>query len=406
MYSRTNKSKSTALLKIGASLLLVAAMVGCASQESDLRSGPAATIQIGLDDLWGQEGLQLVSTVSAFEIQVECDGGYSQTVTTTEFSLPIRNTNCVAKLTNFMRNNDRLYRPKPGQNFITWQPSDRAVFTCSEGAGCLNELDLNVYVLKQLFVLILIVFSEIRYKFSENIIGDDVVIQQSDINFSKVVVGDEPPPFTLRAAYEGAQAGKIEFLAECNSFQIGGELTDVICEITSLNSFCVSLAPMPEGELTSVALADLFATSSQLLAADDGALLIDQGQFGIGRGGFTVALPTDGAEQYIFAMTTSGSDSYTYHRVVRAATQSYAVGGTINGLDAGESVALLLNGESQSYSANGDFSFTTLLSDREGYTVEIATPPTGKTCAVANGDNTVDGSRVDDIKVTCSRVTL
>jgi len=381
-------------------------MMGCSdTHTTNKRSGPEVQASIGLTDIWSEEGLSLTSTVAAFEILVECDGGYTQSVTTSEFSLPIRNRNCIAKLKSFDRSGNRHYEPKSGLDFTTWRPSERAVFECTSGIGCDGSPDLNVYVLKQLPAPTLTVFAEVRYKFAENSIGDDVVIQKTDINFSKVVVGDEPPPFTLRAAYEGADLDKLEMMAECNEFQIGGSLADAICATTSMNSLRVALAPWPSGEVTIAKLQDIINSSSVLLAAEPGAILVDQGQFGIGRGGFTVALPADDATDYIFAMTTSGSDSYTYHRIVRASEAStYTVGGTVSGIESG-SIGLKLDPGSEEIQVNGNggFTFARQVKNLEGYLVQILNVPADHNCAIANNEGTIDGQSITNVKVVCQR---
>jgi hypothetical protein len=383
-------------------LFSLSSIMGCSLEEKiDERIGLGSTISIGLSDIWGEDSLNLTSTVDAFSILVTCDGGYTQIVTTSEFSLPIRNTNCIAKLQSFVRSGNRRYEAKSGSEFVTWLPNERAVFHCVSGLECESSPDLNVYVLKQLPKPNLTVFAEVRYKFSENTIGDDIVIQKSDINFSKVVVGDEPPPFTLRAAYDGAQSDQLEIVAECDEFQIGGNLADAICATTSIASLRVALVPMPSGGLTEAILQDLMASSSRLLASDDRALLISHGQFGIGRGGFSVALVSPESERYVFVMTTTGSDSYTYHMVVRKDEDpaSFLVAGSIAGLRTGQSLEIALNGSQETFEKNGAFSFQSRLRDLEGYEVTVSS--TDLLCAVANGEGFIDGTNVENVQITC-----
>jgi hypothetical protein len=402
MFYRRHQGKRSRGLAAGfASLLLI---VGCSAepQVTDNRSDGSAEASFGINNDWSGDGLGLTASVAAFDIEVACDGGYTQEVRTTEFSLPIRNTNCVAKLRSFEREGNRHYEPKTGQGFTSYAPADRAVFSCVSGAGCYGSPDLTVYVMKQLPAPTLTVFAEVRYKFAENTLGADVTIQQTDLNFSKVVVGDEPPPFTLRAALEGAQEGRLELLAECNEFQIGGTLADGICATTSMDSMRVALAPWPEGDITLATLEDLMGTHSQLLAANNEAIFVEQGVFGLGRGGFSVPLAAADADTYIFAMTTSGSDSYTYHKVVRATEETFTVGGQIAGLETGDTLGLALNGQVEQFTANGSYSHAKRLNDLASYSVEVASAPAGKVCAVAGGEGTVSSANVGDVKVTCA----
>lgn len=383
--------------RIVVSILLVF-LAGCSSEQMiDQRSAPDATVSIGLNNLW-DESFGLASSVSSFEIEVLCDGGYKQVVTTSEFSLPIRNKNCVAQLLSFTRGLGQKYTPLANQGFVNWQPSARAVFAC-QAETCQAGPNLSVYVVKQLPAPDLTVFAEVRYKFAENVIGNDVVLQQSDINFNKVVVGDEPPPFTLRAAYENS-ADKLELMVECDEFQIGGDFSDAICGTTALNSLRVGIVPWLGSSPTSAELAEAFASSSELLANIDSAILLGHGDFGIGRGGVTVALPAANEDQYLFILSTSGSDSYTYHKLVRGeAKQLYTIGGTISGFDVSE-FTLSLNGVDETFvKQDGLFAFSAKLEDLSSYDVELKS--IDAVCGIANGEGFVSGADVTDIKITC-----
>jgi hypothetical protein len=78
------------------------------------------------------------------------------------------------------------------------------------------------------------------------------------------------------------------------------------------------------------------------------------------------------------------------------------VGGTVSGLGAGLSLSLQNNGtDNLVLTANGPFAFTTRISGP--YSVTILTQPVGQSCAVANGNGTVDaiGNSVTSVGVTC-----
>ena len=67
-------------------------------------------------------------------------------------------------------------------------------------------------------------------------------------------------------------------------------------------------------------------------------------------------------------------------------TLMYSIGGTVSGLDAGQSVVLQLNGGNDlTANANIAFTFATKVASGNAYTVTVLTPPVGKACLVNNG---------------------
>ncbi len=79
---------------------------------------------------------------------------------------------------------------------------------------------------------------------------------------------------------------------------------------------------------------------------------------------------------------------------------SYTVGGSVSGLSG--TVVLEDNGtDDLSLSANGPFTFDTALTTGSPYTVSVKTNPTGQTCAVANGSDTIGSADVTNVTVTC-----
>jgi sugar lactone lactonase YvrE len=81
----------------------------------------------------------------------------------------------------------------------------------------------------------------------------------------------------------------------------------------------------------------------------------------------------------------------------------FSLSGTASGLATGKSVQLQLNGqEILTVSANGAFSFLTVLPDQTTYAVTVSTQPTGETCTVSNGSGTIASAAVNNIAVTCN----
>ena len=88
---------------------------------------------------------------------------------------------------------------------------------------------------------------------------------------------------------------------------------------------------------------------------------------------------------------------------VTLVTPTYSVGGTISGLSG--TVVLENNGGNDlSTSANGTFTFSTLLAQGAAYNVTVKTNPSGQTCSVTNPSGTVATANVTNVSVTC--VTL
>ena len=100
---------------------------------------------------------------------------------------------------------------------------------------------------------------------------------------------------------------------------------------------------------------------------------------------------------------TVGTKNVTTVKVACASSQTFTIGGTVNGLNAGTSVTLLDNGaDSLKIAANGAFTFKTALPSGATYNVTVGTQPTGETCTVSNGSGTVGNSNVTNVGVACS----
>jgi uncharacterized repeat protein (TIGR03803 family) len=91
--------------------------------------------------------------------------------------------------------------------------------------------------------------------------------------------------------------------------------------------------------------------------------------------------------------------------VIACSDQSYTVGGTISGLTSGGLV--LANGSDTLSVIQGATSFTmpTPVAYTSSYSVTVQTQPTGLTCSVSNGTNTMGTTAVTNIAVTCSLST-
>ena len=84
---------------------------------------------------------------------------------------------------------------------------------------------------------------------------------------------------------------------------------------------------------------------------------------------------------------------------------AYSIGGTVSGLDAGQSVVLQNNGgDNRTVSANVPFTFAIKVASGGAYAVTALTQPTGQTCTVAAGSATMPASNVDTVAVSCTNV--
>lgn len=81
-----------------------------------------------------------------------------------------------------------------------------------------------------------------------------------------------------------------------------------------------------------------------------------------------------------------------------------SIGGTLSGLATGESLVLQDdNTDNLTLSANGGFTFPTMLGAGANYSVSVLTQPVGQTCTVGNGAGSIDvnSDDVSDVTVTC-----
>jgi 6-phosphogluconolactonase len=79
---------------------------------------------------------------------------------------------------------------------------------------------------------------------------------------------------------------------------------------------------------------------------------------------------------------------------------NFSIGGTVSGIDAGQSAILHDNGgDDLTVSANGAFAFVTTIASGGAYAVTV-TAPAGKTCTVTGGSGTVSAT-VTNVAVAC-----
>lgn len=138
----------------------------------------------------------------------------------------------------------------------------------------------------------------------------------------------------------------------------------------------------------------------------------------IGNGSFTFSTPVSGGTDYSITVLTqptnlsqtctiiNGSGTATNVAItnleVNCVTNTYSVGGTVNGLASGSSVVLQNNGgDDLTISANGVFTFSTGVSSGAAYSVSILTPPSAQPCTLTYGTGSVIDSNIANVDVIC-----
>lgn len=115
--------------------------------------------------------------------------------------------------------------------------------------------------------------------------------------------------------------------------------------------------------------------------------------------------PTSPNQVCSFDNAESGTLNGTNYTVnVSCVTTQYSIGGTVSGLASDNNVILQNNGtDDLTVSADGVFTFATLLDDESAYEVTVLTQPTSpnQQCTVTQGSGTLAGANVSDVQINC-----
>ncbi len=163
-----------------------------------------------------------------------------------------------------------------------------------------------------------------------------------------------------------------------NMFTVGGNVSGLIGTVTLVNNGGDPLVRSSDGNFT-------FSTP------------IAQGS------PYNVTVQTQPGTQTCTVSNGSGimGSSNVTNVQVTCSTNAFSVGGSISGLT-GTVVLLNNGGDNLSRSANGSFTFTTLVAQGSPYNVTVGTQPSGQTCTVSNGSGTMGSGPVTNVQVTCS----
>jgi hypothetical protein len=87
---------------------------------------------------------------------------------------------------------------------------------------------------------------------------------------------------------------------------------------------------------------------------------------------------------------------------VACTPSAYSIGGSVSGLNTGNSIVLQDNGgNSTTVSGNHGYTFSTDIASGSGYSVTVLTQPTGQNCSVSNAAGTVVSANVTNVNITC-----
>ena len=193
---------------------------------------------------------------------------------------------------------------------------------------------------------------------------------------------------------------------------MNGSGTAGAANVTNVDVVCTENTYTIGGSLTGLAATDTIVLEDN---GGDDLTLNANGAFvfhtGIAAGqNYAVTIKTQPAAPAQTCVISSGMGTVVGSNVtsvvVNCATASFTVGGTMSGLSAGDSVALLDNGGDTLFvSANGSFSFPTPLASGAAYAVTVKSNPIvpiAETCVVAAGTGTVATANVTTVQVTCT----
>ena len=149
-----------------------------------------------------------------------------------------------------------------------------------------------------------------------------------------------------------------------------------------------SSAPPTHGPLAAGAQLNLTVTGSTLSFSENGVVEVTA----------TDTSLTGGAPA-IMAYGTPTAGNWVGGDGTSSVAGTYSIGGTISGLS-GTVVLENNGGDDLSISANGTFTFGSLVDQSAPYAVTVQTDPSGQACTVANGSGTVSAN-VTNVAVTC-----
>lgn len=107
----------------------------------------------------------------------------------------------------------------------------------------------------------------------------------------------------------------------------------------------------------------------------------------------------------ILVISESRKRSTTYRINVTRPQPTFAVGGSVSGLD-GELTLQNNGGDNITLNADGVFEFATEIADGSDYNVTVESQPANQECTITSGTGSVSGADVTDVDVSCVDMTF
>jgi hypothetical protein len=192
----------------------------------------------------------------------------------------------------------------------------------------------------------------------------------------------------------------VVFLGGCDVFDSKNKNSRLETLTVSSGTLNPAFSPDVTGYAVTVDAATNTITISA--AAEKGKALVSingaAGTKGNGSADVSLDVGSNSVSVVVSAEKRKKQTAYTIN--VTRLTPTYSIGGTVSGLTG--DVTLQNNGaDDLMISADGAFTFATVLDDGSDYDVTVATQPAGQECTVTNGSGTLDGADVSNVDVTC-----
>lgn len=261
-------------------------------------------------------------------------------------------------------------------------------------------------------------------------------------NVSSIVVTCTLDTFPISGAVSGLASGNTLTLQlnGADNQLLTGNTTFNFTPIADGSNYAVTVASQPKGQTCAVTSGTGTLAGS---AVTNVAVSCTSNQYTVGgllsglvtgdtvvlqnNSGDDLTLTADGAFAFatlvgfgdIYAVTVSGQPSQPSEACsvtngsgtmaasnvtnvsIICALNSFAVGGSVSGLAAGETVVLQNRGANdRSITADGNFVFAAQ-ADGSNYAITVASQPADQTCTISGGNGTLAGADVSSVSVTC-----
>jgi len=218
--------------------------------------------------------------------------------------------------------------------------------------------------------------------------------------------------FATPVSYDSSYAVTVDTQpASATCTVAGGSGSGVTAEVSSVAVTCSTNTYTVSGSVTGL------ASGAQVTLNDNGGdpvTVTANGAFAFGTpiaadSGYLVTVGTQPVGQTCSVSSGQGThvNAPVTSAVVTCSANTYAIGGNVNGLGAGNQVTLNNNGgDPLTVTADGAFVFQTHVAYDGSYHVAVGTQPVGQTCLVSSGDGTHVSAAISNVAVTCTTDTF